>query len=101
MLENVFELVGNLLPGDYFGTIRLDVKNNYSRFVLPHTLRLTTTAEELRGTALQKVPVTVTDIPLDPSALVYLVIPTSQTRDGGSEADQIPSGLYKNCDGYT
>ncbi|HEA2834155.1 TPA: hypothetical protein RVO69_002932, partial [Staphylococcus aureus] len=41
---------------------------------------------------LQKVPVTVTNIPLDPSALVYLVYPTEQTRDGGTEADQIPSG---------
>ena len=29
---------------------------------------------------------------MDPSALVYLVAPTNQTTNGGSEADQIPSG---------
>lgn len=94
------ELVGNLLPGDYFGTIRFGRKEQLFEIrVKPHTPRITTTAEELRGTALQKVPVTVTDIPLDPSALVYLVIPTSQTRDGGSEADQIPSGYTKIATG--
>lgn len=36
-------------------------------------------------------PITVTNIPLDPSSLVYIVYPTDQTRDGGSEADQMPS----------
>ncbi|SBF03630.1 Erythrocyte membrane binding protein [Staphylococcus aureus] len=98
--ERNIELVGNLLPGDYFGTIRFGRKEQLFEIrVKPHTPRITTTAEELRGTALQKVPVTVTDIPLDPSALVYLVIPTSQTRDGGSEADQIPSGYTKIATG--
>ncbi|MFZ8359944.1 hyperosmolarity resistance protein Ebh, partial [Staphylococcus aureus] len=91
--ERNIELVGNLLPGDYFGTIRFGRKEQLFEIrVKPHTPRITTTAEELRGTALQKVPVTVTNIPLDPSALVYLVYPTEQTRDGGTEADQIPSG---------
>ncbi|MBR9276334.1 hyperosmolarity resistance protein Ebh, partial [Staphylococcus aureus] len=90
--ERNIELVGNLLPGDYFGTIRFGRKEQLFEIrVKPHTPRITTTAEELRGTALQKVPVTVTDIPLDPSALVYLVAPTNQTTNGGSEADQIPS----------
>ncbi len=37
-------------------------------------------------------PVNISGIPLDPSALVYLVAPTNQTTNGGSEADQIPSG---------
>lgn len=98
--ERNIELVGNLLPGDYFGTIRFGRKEQLFEIrVKPHTPRITTTAEELRGTALQKVPVTVTDIPLDPSALVYLVIPTSQTKDGGSEADQIPSGYTKIATG--
>lgn len=98
--ERNIELVGNLLPGDYFGTIRFGRKEQLFEIrVKPHTPRISTTAEELRGTALQKVPVTVTDIPLDPSALVYLVIPTSQTRDGGSEADQIPSGYTKIATG--
>lgn len=98
--ERNIELVGNLLPGDYFGTIRFGRKEQLFEIrVKPHTPRITTTAEELRGTALQKVPVTVTDIPLDPSALVYLVIPTSQTRDGGSDADQIPSGYTKIATG--
>lgn len=98
--ERNIELVGNLLPGDYFGTIRFGRKEQLFEIrVKSHTPRITTTAEELRGTALQKVPVTVTDIPLDPSALVYLVIPTSQTRDGGSEADQIPSGYTKIATG--
>lgn len=90
--ERNIELVGNLLPGDYFGTIRFGRKEQLFEIrVKPHTPRITTTAEELRGTALQKVPVTVTDIPLDPSALVYIVYPTEHTRNGGSEADQIPS----------
>ncbi len=98
--ERNIELVGNLLPGDYFGTIRFGRKEQLFEIrVKPHTPRITTTAEELRGTALQKVPVTVTDIPLDPSVLVYLVIPTSQTKDGGSEADQIPSGYTKIATG--
>lgn len=34
--ERNIELVGNLLPGDYFGTYVLDVKNNYLKFVLNH-----------------------------------------------------------------
>ena len=34
--ERNIELVGNLLPGDYFEQYDLDVKNNYSRFVLNH-----------------------------------------------------------------
>lgn len=90
--ERNIELVGNLLPGDYFGTIRFGRKEQLFEIrVKPHTPRITTTAEELRGTALQKVPVTVTDIPLDPSALVYIVYPTEHTKYGGSEADQIPS----------
>lgn len=91
--ERNIELVGNLLPGDYFGTIRFGRKEQLFEIrVKPHTPRITTTAEELRGTALQKVPVTVTDIPLDPSSLVYIVYPNEHTRDGGTEADQIPSG---------
>lgn len=98
--ERNIELVGNLLPGDYFGTIRFGRKEQLFEIrVKPHTPTITTTAEQLRGTALQKVPVTVSGIPLDPSALVYLVIPTSQTRDGGSEADQIPSGYTKIATG--
>ena len=88
--ERNIELVGNLLPGDYFGR----KEQLFEIRVKPHTPTITTTAEQLRGT-LQKVPVTVSGVPLDPSALVYLVIPTSQTRDGGSEADQIPSGYTK------
>nr|MQS95959.1 hyperosmolarity resistance protein Ebh [Escherichia coli] len=60
--------------------------------VKPHTPTITTTAEQLRGTELQKVPVNISGIPLDPSALVYLVAPTAQTTNGGTEADQIPSG---------
>ncbi len=36
---------------------------------------------------------------MDPSALVYLVTPTSQTTSGGSEADQIPSGYTKLATG--
>lgn len=91
--ERNIELVGNLLPGDYFGTIRFGRKEQLFEIrVKPHTPRITTTAEELRGTALQKVPVNISGIPLDPSALVYLVAPTNQTTNGGSEADQIPSG---------
>lgn len=98
--ERNIELVGNLLPGDYFGTIRFGRKEQLFEIrVKPHTPTITTTAEQLRGTALQKVPVTVSGVPLDPSALVYLVIPTSQTRDGGSEADQIPSGYTKIATG--
>lgn len=91
--ERNIELVGNLLPGDYFGTIRFGRKEQIFEIrVKPHTPTITTTAEELRGTALQKVPVTVSGIPLDPSALVYIVYPTEHSTDGGSEADQIPSG---------
>ncbi len=98
--ERNIELVGNLLPGDYFGTIRFGRKEQLFEIrVKPHTPRITTTAEELRGTALQKVPVTISGIPLDPSALVYLVTPTSQTTSGGSEADQIPSGYTKLATG--
>lgn len=98
--ERNIELVGNLLPGDYFVTIRFGRKEQLFEIrVKPHTPTITTTAEQLRGTALQKVPVTVSGVPLDPSALVYLVIPTSQTRDGGSEADQIPSGYTKIATG--
>lgn len=98
--ERNIELVGKLLPGDYFGTIRFGRKEQLFEIrVKPHTPTITTTAEQLRGTALQKVPVTVSGVPLDPSALVYLVIPTSQTRDGGSEADQIPSGYTKIATG--
>lgn len=90
--ERNIELVGNLLPGDYFGTIRFGRKEQLFEIrVKPHTPTITTTAEQLRGTALQKVPITVTNIPLDPSSLVYIVYPTDQTRDGGSEADQMPS----------
>lgn len=90
--ERNIELVGNLLPGDYFGTIRFGRKEQLFEIrVKPHTPTITTTAEQLRGTALQKVPVTVSNIPLDPSALVYLITPTAQTTNGGSEADQIPS----------
>lgn len=91
--ERNIELVGNLLPGDYFGTIRFGRKEQLFEIrVKPHTPTITTTAEQLRGTALQKVPVNISGIPLDPSALVYLVAPTNQTTNGGSEADQIPSG---------
>lgn len=98
--ERNIELVGNLLPGDYFGTIRFERKEQLFEIrVKPHTPRITTTAEELRGTELQKVPVTISGIPLDPSALVYLVTPTSQTTSGGSEADQIPSGYTKLATG--
>lgn len=98
--ERNIELVGNLLPGDYFGTIRFGRKEQLFEIrVKPHTPRITTTAEELRGTELQKVPVTISGIPLDPSALVYLVTPTSQTTSGGSEADQIPSGYTKLATG--
>lgn len=90
--ERNIELVGNLLPGDYFGTIRFGRKEQLFEIrVKSHTPTITTTAEQLRGTALQKVPITVTNIPLDPSSLVYIVYPTDQTRDGGSEADQMPS----------
>ena len=58
--ERNIELVGNLLPGDYFGTIRFGRKEQLFEIrVKPHTPTITTTAEQLRGTALQKVPVTV------------------------------------------
>ncbi len=91
--ERNIELVGNLLPGDYFGTIRFGRKEQLFEIrVKPHTPTITTTAEQLRGTELQKVPVNISGIPLDPSALVYLVAPTAQTTNGGTEADQIPSG---------
>ncbi|WP_250313492.1 hyperosmolarity resistance protein Ebh, partial [Staphylococcus aureus] len=56
--ERNIELVGNLLPGDYFGTIRFGRKEQLFEIrVKPHTPTITTTAEQLRGTALQKVPV--------------------------------------------
>ncbi|MBR9084578.1 hyperosmolarity resistance protein Ebh [Staphylococcus aureus] len=91
--ERNIELVGNLLPGDYFGTIRFGRKEQLFEIrVKPHTPTITTTAEQLRGTELQKVAVNISGIPLDPSALVYLVAPTAQTTNGGTEADQIPSG---------
>lgn len=94
--ERNLELVGNLLPGDYFGTIRFGRKEQLFEIrVKPHAPRITTPAEQLRGKQYQKVPVTVSGVPLDPSAIVYLVIPTAQTTNGGTEADQIPSNYTK------
>ncbi len=50
--ERNIELVGNLLPGDYFGTIRFGRKEQFWKIrVKPHTPTITTTAEQLRGTA--------------------------------------------------
>lgn len=94
--ERNIELVGNLLPGDYFGTVRFGRKEQpFEIRVKPHVPRITTTAEELRGKALQKAPVTVSGVPLDPTAIVYLVVPNANTNSGGSEADQIPSNYSK------
>lgn len=63
--ERNIELVGNLLPGDYFGTIRFGRKEQLFEIrVKPHTPTIITTAEQLRGTALQKVPVNISGIPL-------------------------------------
>ncbi|WP_251352222.1 hyperosmolarity resistance protein Ebh, partial [Staphylococcus aureus] len=94
--ERNIELVGNLLPGDYFGTVRFGRKEQpFEIRVKPHVPRITTTAEELRGKALQKAPVTVSGVPLDPTAIVYLVVPHANTNSGGSEADQIPSNYSK------
>lgn len=64
--ERNLELVGNLAPGDYFATVRFGRKEQpFEIRVKPNPPTITTTAEELRGQALKKVPITVSGVPLD------------------------------------
>ncbi len=65
MLENV---TLNLLVIYYQGIDKECVGRKEQLFeirVKPHTPTITTTAEQLRGTALQKVPVNISGMPLD------------------------------------
>ncbi len=83
MPEYEISLVGNYYQGITLERYVLDEKEQLFEIrVKPHTPTITTTAQQLEGTALQKVPVNISGIPLDPSALVYLVAPTNQTTIG-------------------
>ncbi|HDD6776176.1 TPA: hyperosmolarity resistance protein Ebh, partial [Staphylococcus aureus] len=89
--ERNLELVGNIGPGDYFARVRFGRKEQLFEIrVKPHVPTITTTAEELRGKALQKPPVTVSGVPLDGSALVYLIVPTENTTNGNDDAGSVP-----------
>lgn len=89
--ERNLELVGNLAPGDYFATVRFGRKEQpFEIRVKPNPPTITTTAEELRGQAYKKVPITVSGVPLDPDALVYIALPTPQTTDGNSSPSSVP-----------
>ena len=66
------------------------------KYVLkPHVPRITTTAEELRGKSITKAPVTVSGVPLDPTAIVYLVVLMLIQIVAVQKRDQIPSNYSK------
>ncbi|MEJ7207552.1 hypothetical protein, partial [Staphylococcus epidermidis] len=72
--ERNFALVGTLLPGDYYITVRLgDREDVFEVRAKPSPPRITTTAIELKGKAGQKPNIVVSGLPPVSNAKVLLV----------------------------
>ena len=93
--ERNLELVGNIAPGDYLGTVRLRKKEQpFEIRVKPLPPHIDTTVEQLRGKGGTKPTITVSNVPADPNALVYLVVTGNLAQDGTND----PASVSRNYD---
>ncbi|MCU7258035.1 hyperosmolarity resistance protein Ebh, partial [Pseudomonas aeruginosa] len=89
--ERNLELVGNIAPGDYLGTVRLRKKEQpFEIRVKPLPPHIDTTVEQLRGKGGTKPTITVSNVPADPNALVYLVVTGNLAQDGTNDPASVP-----------
>ncbi|WP_424842390.1 hyperosmolarity resistance protein Ebh [Staphylococcus pasteuri] len=89
--EKNIELVGTLAPGDYFGTVRFGKKEQtFEIRVKPEPPHIDTTAEELRGKGGTKQDIVVSNVPLDPKAIVYLINTGPLGRNGTNDPNTVP-----------
>ncbi|WP_458127428.1 hyperosmolarity resistance protein Ebh [Staphylococcus epidermidis] len=94
--ERNFALVGTLLPGDYYITVRLgDREDVFEVRAKPSPPRITTTAIELKGKAGQKPNIVVSGLPPVSNAKVLLV---TGGQNGETDAFSDP---YSKPVGYT
>ncbi|WP_423156901.1 hyperosmolarity resistance protein Ebh [Staphylococcus warneri] len=93
--ERNLELVGNIAPGDYSGIVRLRKREQpFEIRVKPLPPQIDTTVRELRGKGGTKPTITVSNVPADPNALVYLVATGNLAQDGTND----PASVPKNYD---
>ncbi len=93
--ERNLELVGNIAPGDYSGIVRLRKREQpFEIRVKPLPPQIDTTVRELRGKGGTKPTITVSNVPADPNALVYLVATGNLAQDGIND----PASVPKNYD---
>ena len=89
--ERNLELVGNIAPGDYLGTVRLRKKEQpFEIRVKPLPPQIDTTVRELRGKGGTTPTITVSNVPADPNALVYLVVTGNLAQDGTNDPASVP-----------
>ncbi|WP_435056198.1 hyperosmolarity resistance protein Ebh [Staphylococcus pasteuri] len=89
--EKNIELVGTLAPGDYFGTVRFGEKEQtFEIRVKPEPPHIDTTAEELRGKGGTKQDIVVSNVPLNPKAIVYLINTGPLGRNGTNDPNTVP-----------